>query len=76
MQSNTWLGISKDDERESLVLVRSPYKNNVKKKIAALADGYGALNWTIWKLPDEDARFLTEKFELNILYQTNHAEIS
>lgn len=70
LQSKVWLAMSNDNGMESLILTRSPYRNNVKKRIVALSQGYGALNWMIWKLSEEDAKFALEKFAVNVLYQT------
>lgn len=71
MRSKTWLARSSDNNMQSLVIVRSPYRNNVKKKVAAITKGFGCLNWTIYKLSEEKEEALLKKFEIGELYQTD-----
>lgn len=69
-----WLCGSHNGVVGAIILIRSPFKKQVEKKIAFLSQGRGYKNWTVSSVDEKEyEEILMNKFELNSLYEEETA---
>lgn len=65
----TWYLQSENDKLSAFIMIRSPYKGYVEKKVLSLSDGQGFLKWQRFVLTDtQEMNLAKQNFEFNVLY--------
>jgi mevalonate pyrophosphate decarboxylase len=65
----SWLLESNNDTHNAFVLIRSPYKSYVEKKVGMLSKDKGFDKWTRYVLDDKtEMDLMRQSFEFNTLY--------